>query len=147
MLQAWVLIVIRHPPSCFHRVCIDFGNPEPIYLIVNSILVVKSTFSASLEHHLFRNLKYLWSSMLLGFHSRKHLQKYAVKLICNVFRSELVWLLADFTCHYDLGPSRVSVLLFLIGCGPIPDLQLCPCYLCLKNPLKAGNNRHFLSKY
>ena len=75
----------NHPPSCFHRVCIDFGNPEPTYLIVNSILIVKSIFSASLQHHLFMNLKYLWSSMLLGFHSRKHLQKYAVKLIRNVF--------------------------------------------------------------
>ena len=76
---------MHHPPSCFHRVCIDFGNPEPTYLIVNSIFIVKSIFSASLQHHLFMNLKYLWSSMLLGFHSRKHLQKYALKLIRNVF--------------------------------------------------------------
>ena len=45
--------------------------------------------------------------------------------------------------------SRVSALLILlvIVCGPIPDLQLCPCYLYLKNPPKAGNNRHFMSKY
>ena len=76
--------------------------------------------------------------MLLCFHSRKHLQKYAV----TFFHSELVWLLAAFTCHVG-----VSELLFLIGCGPVPDLQLCPCYLYLKNPLKAGNNRHFRSKY
>ena len=45
--------------------------------------------------------------------------------------------------------SRVSALLILlvIVCGPIPDLQVCPCYLYLKNPPKAGNNRHFMSKY
>ena len=80
-----IFLILSHPSSSFHRVCIDFGNPEPIYLIVNSILIVISIFSASLQHHLFMNLKYFWSSMLLGFHSRKHLQKYAVKLIRNVF--------------------------------------------------------------
>ena len=59
------------------------------------------------------------------------------------FRSELVWLLAAL--HVMMTSSRVSALLILIVCGPIPDLQLCPCYL--KNPPKAGNNRHFMSKY
>ena len=50
--------------------------------------------------------------------------------------------------------SRVSALLILlvIVCGPILLVIvcgpiLCPCYLYLKNPPKAGNNRHFMSKY
>ena len=85
-------------PSCLHRL----WQPRTNILIVNSILIVKSTFSASLQHHLFRNLKYLWSSMLLGFHSRKHLQSMPLSLYVTFFRSELVWLLAAFTCHDDL---------------------------------------------
>ena len=40
---------------------------QPRTNILNSIFIVKSMFSASLQHHLFMNLKYLWSSMLLQF--------------------------------------------------------------------------------
>ena len=68
-----------HPPFFHRHVCIDFATNTRTN-ILNSIIIVKSIFSALLQHHLFMNLKYPWSSMLLGLHSRKHLQKYVVTL-------------------------------------------------------------------
>ena len=30
----FLILIVIHPPFFHRRVCIDFGNPEPIYLIV-----------------------------------------------------------------------------------------------------------------
>ena len=89
-------------------------------------MIVKSIFSASLQHHLFMNLKYLWSSMLLGFDSRKHLQTYAVKLIRNVFPFRVS---LDACCFPKAENNRHFMSKYYLRLSMLPAYQTALCVL------------------
>ena len=103
------------PSSCLHRLW------QPRTNILNSILIVKSISSASLQQHLFVNPKHPWSSVLLGSHSRKHLQRISLSLHNISFKVSLaacyfnhdLYIKYKLTCISQLLNFGSSYILYL----------------------------------